>query len=837
MNEREILRELLELDLRNLAIKLNFISGQNLILPYEQLLQSLNLLKEISNREDSDFNKKIAIMVVALLWTHGGDDRRDALRQIICPILSSMGFSPSNLMLDKSLKNEGIYSPISSYFDKIRILAHDLKNQVSVAGRTYTLTGFQAELWKTIGESRLIGISAPTSAGKSFLIYLKIVDLISKGHNRIVYIVPTLSLISQVTTDLSRLLREHNLHKIEVLNSFEDDIESFIYVVTQERAIVIFSDNGIDHLSLLVVDEVQNLEKVGSDSENRPKILYDILTDVRNDIDVEKIILSGPRLRNIGNLGFRVFGKASTEKATDAPPVLSLTYSISKEKNKHFLNQYSTIFEAPIQLEIEHDHSIQGLGQTKYTEKFNKYLHHVLNRLSDDVNVVFSPTSNQARKSAADYAKNKVDYLPETKDQCTSLAEYLRASVHPRYELANIVENGIAYHTGKTPMHVRKSIEFATSKSWIHTLFCTTTLMQGVNLPANNVVIRNPNLFTIRKNGRETALSAYEFANLRGRAGRLLTDFIGRTIVLDEEAFSAEVDEDEPTGLFPDKHKEISTGYQDIYDRNAEAIDSALAGHTLVDDTAPKSLVIYIRQVLFRHGIQGESRLKNVGLYIDKNLLSSSLKSLTEISLDRKIVLSNRYWDPLDLEKIYDRYKKSRKKFPTNVFEGSLCQSLLDWILMMQEDFPFYFSRYLTPGLDEKYLYGIAKSAESWAREKPLNEILINRFGHSGDELNDKIDSEIEKLTKYVSFGLPMLLKPLADMENSESSIISAIELGVYSPIPKYFMDRGVPRETAIRVSNLYRKSGAIHRVEDIDIASLKHRLNEWEFQHLKHLI
>lgn len=156
---------------------------------------------------------------------------------------------------------------------------------------------------------------------------------------------------------------------------------------------------------------------------------------------------------------------------------------------------------------------------------------------------------------------------------------------------------------------------------------------------------------------------------------------------------------------------------------------------------------------------------------------------------------------------------------------------------MMQKDFPFYFDRYLKAGLDGKYLYGIAKSAESWAREKPLSEILINRFGHSGDGLNDKIDSEIEKLTKYVSFGLPMLLKPLADMENSESSIISAIELGAYSPIPKYLMDRGVPRETAIRVSNICKESGAVHRAEDIDIASLEHRLNEWEVQHLKHLI
>lgn len=834
MSEREILRELLEVELRNFAIKLQFISGKNSELPYELLLKSLNLLKNISNRKENDFNKQLAIMITALVWTHAGSSRKESLRQIISPILSSMGFSPSNLMLDETLKSEGIYSPFSSYFDKIRIIAHDLKNQISIAGRTYTLTGFQAELWKTIEESNLVGISAPTSAGKSFLIYLKIVDLISKGCTRMVYVVPTLSLIGQVMSDITKLLREHGLTGVEILNSFEESAEKFIYVVTQERAIVLFSDQGVEHLDLLVVDEVQNLEKASSDSENRPKILYDILTDVRNDISVKKIILSGPRLRNIGNLGFRIFGETSTEKVTDAPPVLSLTYSISEQNNKHFLNQYSTIFDTPIQVEIENTRSIQGLGQVQYTPKFNEYLHHVLGQLSGDMNVVFSPTSNQARKSASAYAKEKNKPVPNA--ECISLASYLRFSVHPKYELADIVESGVAYHTGKTPMHARKSIEFATSKNWIDTLFCTTTLMQGVNLPAKNVVIRNPNLFTKRQGGKEAALSAYEFANLRGRAGRLLTDFIGRTVVLDEGAFSAEDDEDERSTMFPDKHKEISTGYQDIYDRNSDSVESALAGNSVSDDI-PKSLVIYIRQVLFRHGIEGESRLKNVGLYIDKTLLASSLETLSNIHVDKKIVLANRYWDPLDLDEIYKAYKRSRKKFPTNVFEKNLCQSLLDWILIMQNEFPFYFNRYLKMGLDEKYLFGIAKSAESWAREKPLNEILINRFGINDEGLNDKIDAEIEKLTKYVSFGLPMLLKPLADMENTESSIISAIELGVYSPIPKYLIDRGVPRETAIKASNIYKEFGLPQNVEDIDFSLLKRRLNTWELQHLGNII
>lgn len=128
-----------------------------------------------------------------------------------------------------------------------------------------------------------------------------------------------------------------------------------------------------------------------------------------------------------------------------------------------------------------------------------------------------------------------------------------------------------------------------------------------------------------------------------------------------------------------------------------------------------------LKQVLFRHGIEGESRLKNVGLYIDQQLLKNTLKVLSEIRASREVVLANRYWDPLDLDRMYEIFRVSRKKFPTNIFDQQLGLTLLDWVRMMQAKFPFYFNRNLKEGLDDRYLFGVAKSADSWAREKPLS--------------------------------------------------------------------------------------------------------------------
>ena len=81
------------------------------------------------------------------------------------------------------------------------------KRQVEVCGKKYLLTDFQERIWDCMDRDKLIGISAPTSAGKSFVILLKLVERLSMENLDIVYIVPTLSLVNQVTEDFNRELK------------------------------------------------------------------------------------------------------------------------------------------------------------------------------------------------------------------------------------------------------------------------------------------------------------------------------------------------------------------------------------------------------------------------------------------------------------------------------------------------------------------------------------------------------------------------------------------------------------------------------------------------------
>ena len=76
-------------------------------------------------------------------------------------------------------------------------------------------------------------------------------------------------------------------------------------------------------------------------------------------------------------------------------------------------------------------------------------------------------------------------------------------------------------------------------------------------------------------------------ANLRGRAGRLLKDFIGRTYVLDESAF-ADADGYDQLELFEDVTKELPSGYGERFEEYREDIEDVIETNKTVDHSMKK---------------------------------------------------------------------------------------------------------------------------------------------------------------------------------------------------------------------------------------------------------
>lgn len=802
---QSILQRWLEIDFYSVASKAGFIMKSSSV--NKKLIgDTIRCLDYLSTMKQDNKSTNFIITLIALMWTHTDHEIYD-LRSIIVKFLSRIGYPTSAIIVDDLFdKKKCIFTPLNSLLDQITVGLNQTKNEVIVNGHSYLLTKFQKQIWDTMDEKKVIGISAPTSAGKSFAICLKVIQKLSQSIYDIVYIVPTLSLLNQVTEDFHELLKEMHIENCKISNTFSGSLDNdlnYIYVMTQEKAISAFAneERAFSKKMILVADEIQNIERIKEDTDERSKILFDTLMEFRYKDNVEQVIISGPRIEEIDKLGESIFGIETEDISTDISPVLSLTYSICKIGNKYFLKQYCMLNSEPICKEIANPEIIVGYGKKLYDNQYLDYLSYFLESVGkNEQNIIFAPTAPTARKIA--------DYLSQHKNDArenTDLIQYYNDTVHENYTLCKTLKNGIAYHHGKLPMHVRRTLEKAIVERKINNVVCTTTLMQGVNMPAQNVIIRNPHLY-LKKTESSVELSNYEMANLRGRAGRLLKDFIGRTYVLDESAF-ANADGYDQLELFDDVTKELPSGYSDRFEEYREDIEDVIWTDKPVDRTMKKYgyLVSYIRQSVLRYGKASRQKMKDVGIKLTQKQVAAIILKLEALTIPKEICIKNRYWDPFVLQKIFEDYTED---VPVTPYERGAKRKLDRMLKYMRdtEETSAMYERYIPMGLQNGPYRGYLVSlCMKWAQEIPLHDILCDER-YSGDAGADEIEKTIQVLQNVVSFNIPLLLKPIFDIKNPDSIFLTCMQSGAVNELTKTMIELGIPRETSLYLyDNLFK--------------------------------
>ncbi|EPA3406605.1 DEAD/DEAH box helicase [Yersinia enterocolitica] len=822
-----ILKKLLHIEFLHIAKNLGFTKKEPLQIEYEDLKSIVSESEKLS-RHGTPESKEKTILLIALCWEYCSDDYKDSLREIFIIHLSRIGFSPSTILLDSSYIESKKYRAFNSYFNQLNVAITQQEHTITINNDDFILSNFQKQVWDASKQFKYIAISAPTSAGKSFIIYLRIIQHILSGYNSFVYIVPTISLINQVTKDLSKLLKRFNLSQIKIFNNISDNnFKNRIYILTQERLISFFNEEHNNlNLAIVVVDEIQNIERVANDDGQRSKILYDVLKEIDRNDTVAQVILSGPGLKNIGNLSDNIF-KGKCHVVEDiVPPVLNITYSISYEENGVFLKQYTSFLENQNKLLIDSS-SLPKKDKVMYDENFHNFLSSLIKNIgSKPKNIIFSPTPDQARKTAiALYLRDESISKHALRD---SLSDHIKNFVHSQYDLANTVKKSIAYHSGSLPLHIRSSIENAFIDGIIDHVVCTTTLMQGVNFPASNVIIRNPNLFIRRNNKRlQPKLSDYEFSNLRGRAGRLLKEFIGRTIVLNELTFLNDENNNDFENTIKSFKKEITVGYADSYRESQSEIEKYLISGERLIDGDNKYLLTHIRNTLYRNSHSGIKMLREVGIRISPEVSTHALSHIEKLSAPRDYIIKNRYWDPHDLNYLYHQTKINKDlSIPTNIWSKDLAKQLSKSVIQMAKILPYYFKRYISKDINDNFIYSVCISATQWCRETPLKNILEERDFTQSDDLSKSIDDAIKIITRTVSYGLPMLLKPLSELNGVDSNLLSSIENGAYSIETKNLINQGIPRDTAIYLNKKF-----LHVDPNISVTSIIDILKRDDFE------
>lgn len=833
----QLIKALLQHDAEQFAI----LVGVNLpkkILSDEDATKLLNIAERYSRSEDSE-KRQLCLTICGLLWEHR-QEHWLAAPAFMMNLLSRIGLAPSMQMIDigYSIEKEQ-YSSLGNSFMEAAVTARCKEHEVQIGNNcTLLLSDFQYRAWQLIDQHKRVGISAPTSAGKSHILIHKTLDLLIKKACTIVFIVPTISLIQQVSRDLKITASKLNVN-LEVFQSYTPKMSThhdrIVYVLTQERALsALKQPNAFMDVELLVVDEVQNVERVALDDEDRSRTLYDVIQEFEQSHKPNRIILSGPRVENIAQLTEHLLGKDAQTISAGLPPVLNLTYVFGKDGKRNILKQYTPSFHEPIVIELESEASnfSEVFGKTQYTPKVSELIAEICKRLgSNEGTLIFSPTSKQASETALYLATQGYCTTSET---LLSLAEYTAETVHPNYSLVKCLGAGTAYHHGKMPHHIRSSVERAFSNSEIRVLACTTTLMQGVNLPAKNIIALNPKLYTRKNPKKENPhLTAYEFGNLRGRAGRLLKDFVGRAIVLDETAF-ADVD----IG-FEFSSKTVSVGYKERFQLGKQQIIEGLTDVLVANDENKSSdLVTYIRQIILKQGDLALERLEKVGISLTQKEYKETQKSLDGLAVPVEVCLACPYWDPLVLDQIYKSYQNGDiPSLSSSPFVTGYRNELLKTLEAMRRITPYYFTKYFGTSFkdvrDDPYFIALAISSQRWSSEDLLKDVI--NWNDDDDLPANEIDERIKRISGQVMYNLPKMLKPLVAIQATENPLLGFIEMGAYKPETRRLIELGLPRETAIKISGLLDKKKLIKdsHIDDHALANqtlhLSKDFNFWE--------
>jgi replicative superfamily II helicase len=833
---QNVIDELLKIEHQSIAQKLNFISIETPSISDELLNKSVGVIDYYSRKND-DVSKQIVIVLSSILHNYKKQNW-DGLTQFLIVVLSRIGFSPSAIMVDDNFDFENNkFSSLNSLISEITTSIYQLNNEILIKDKTYLLTDFQKKIFEKCSTSKFIGISAPTSAGKSFIILLKSIDNILKEGGNIVYIVPTLSLITQVVNDFHKKLKEFEINNYEIQTNYSTVSNlNKIYVLTPERAISAYNEEEkpFGKVNTFIVDEIQNIERIENVNDERAKILFDSLIELSFSYDPNLIVFSGPRVTGLKTLGFDIFNNVESEEInTLSSPVTSFTYSVKKSGQKYFIKQYSQIKENYSSIEITNYQDIK-IGGKQYDQKYLNYLNTVVSNLGiENKNILFSPTSETSRRIANNLI---VGLKPIEKNSLlNSLIEYISNTVHPNYDLCKTLTYKTIYHHGKVPLHVRNTLEYAIKSNMIDNIVCTTTLLQGVNLPAQNVIMRNGSLGSKARNGVLPSLTNYEISNLRGRAGRLLKDFIGRTFVLDENAF----DKEESNQLFKDENKSLTSGYGKIFDDNNKTINNSLirniSNETLSVEVGNdvQFLITYIRQIILKHKGKSIERLKSVGINLSKeeiNLIYEEL--INELEIPLEICFRNRYIDPLVLNQFYIRANEFT--LPTKIINSKLSNELYKLVNQIRIKFPNYYSKYFSRELEQPFFYTVG----NWANEKPLHEILNKDYF---DDSNN-IDKIIDTIQSDICFNLTNLLKPFYSILEVNSKLISCIEMGAYNPITLHLIHLNIPREVAIKLKNTIFIN-EVYEEDEFDekivskIKKFYYSIDFWDRIQLEHII
>jgi DNA helicase-like protein len=492
------------------AVAETFLTGQSSsAVDADDLNALLRYADVLSHSEESDY-RELAYVIVALLREYDSthqfeQSQRSRLLAVTEAILVQLGNFPGIKTLQKNGEESEYALPLSRGITRI---AKEVIQRTSKGDGI--LTDMQYAIKEKMLDEGFFSFSGPTSLGKSFIIKDKLYDLArqdSLDNHCVVVLVPTKALITQTAADLRQLLSDVPEVNVAVYPSLpiflRRKFKRTIFVFTPER-LLRYLANPVRDISYLIIDEAQ---KIIAENDTRSSLYYHATVEVIRRF-ATKLIFASPSLDN-PDIFLQLFGKATNgSMAIRERTVAQQRYLIDLIERKQY---YVSATQ-------------RTMSELDATPVQDDVIDVILSRSGKSKSIIYI---NGSLKSA-EFAINLSAQINVVDDaQIDTLIDDVKEYIHKDYYLVNTLRHGVAFHHGKMPQEIRERVEriFADPKSPIQFVVCTSTLLEGVNLPAKNIFIIND------KHGGKH-FSEIDFNNLAGRAGRLTYDFSGNVVCI-----------------------------------------------------------------------------------------------------------------------------------------------------------------------------------------------------------------------------------------------------------------------------------------------------------------
>ena len=711
--------------------------------------------------------------------------------------------------------------------------------------RTITANDFQQELWQKLLKARWTSATAPTAAGKTFLVLNWLLGEVEAGTCKLgVFIAPTRALISEIEKELHTIQRWFRIQGLRVsslpMAEMGDGLKPTLLVFTQERLhLFLNAINAPPVIDVTIVDEAQ---KLGDGV--RGVILQDAIERVLRTSGSCRFVFLSPHSENPELL------------VDDAPAAaqLAVVPGGAPTVTQHLIMAHQRPYKPrEWMLSLVDGKEERLFGEFILNNRPDGALKRIalvaleLGRHGQGTLIYANGPANTEKIAHIIYDGLAEDFTEEEEldEELQDLSDFCRRSIHPKFLLVDLVKRGVAFHYGNMPAILRREIERLFRDGKIRFLVCTSTLVEGVNLACRTIVLRGPT------KGQGNPMSAPDFWNLAGRAGRWGADFHGNIVCVDPHRMTLW-----PQGV-PQRTAYRIQRQTDAVLSDAEALTSYVRTrpdretnslHIALDPVASYVIANYMRTGSSR----GSPSVRRMDADAISALDDAVSEALSLVDLPEAIVSAHPSISAVAMQALLNEFRNYEAD-PVDLLPAP--PESEDAVSVLRR----VFSR-VNRTLDNvfgstKYQFACAIITVDWMRGKRIGEIIENVINVRRSQRSDVDDAEFnyapvirqtfQRIEDIARFKAPKFLSAYIDVLRFHFSEVGRLhdfpedleielflEFGVGTTTLLSLIGIGLSRSSAIELSEFLGRSELTEQevLEEL-------RTDEWEKLDLPHIV